>query len=88
MSCGNHHATPCTQVQSLVYVYIDNEIDAVRRVEVTTHLQECPPCAEIFLYEETIKLRVSKCCGGTQAPESLRATVSTQIRGIWFRQES
>ena len=57
MSCGNHHATPCTEVLSLVYVYIDDEIDSVQHVEVTTHLEECGPCAEIvrFLREYSIQ---------------------------------
>ncbi|MSV75086.1 MAG: mycothiol system anti-sigma-R factor, partial [Actinobacteria bacterium] len=35
MSCGNPHATPCTEVLSLLYVYIDEEIDEVHRIEVT-----------------------------------------------------
>jgi len=88
MSCGNHHETPCTEVLSLMYVYIDNEIDEVQRVQVTTHLTECPPCTETFQYEEVIKLRVSKSCGGAQAPDTLRASVTAEIRRLWFRQES
>ena len=43
MSCGNHHDVPCVEVLSLMWVYIDNEIDDSHRVEVTVHLQECPP---------------------------------------------
>ncbi len=37
MSCGNHHATPCTEVLSLVYVYIDDECDEVKSGSVATH---------------------------------------------------
>ena len=87
MSCGNPHATPCTEVLSLVYVYIDNECSAVQHVEVTAHLEECGPCAEIVSVERVIKARVKRSCECTEAPETLRTSIVTSIRATIYRSE-
>jgi mycothiol system anti-sigma-R factor len=87
MSCGNHHVTPCTEVLSLVYIYIDDEIDEVQRVDITTHLDECGPCAEIVRVERVIKARVKGSCGCTEAPETLRTSIVTSIRATYYRSE-
>jgi len=87
MSCGNHHATPCTEVLSLVYVYIDDEIDSVQHVEVTTHLEECGPCAEIVRVQRVIKARVKSSCERNEAPQSLRTSIVTSIRATYYRSE-
>lgn len=88
MSCGNPHATPCTEVRALVYVFLDGEIDEVHRVEVTTHLQECPPCERIFTRELVIKTRVRDACGEA-APDVLRTRVIASIQriSIAYRQD-
>ncbi len=86
MSCGNPHETACTEVLSLVYVYIDDEIDEVRRVQVTTHLQECPPCVTQFRIEERIRERVKRACGCEPTAE-VRARIITQFRSITYRSE-
>jgi mycothiol system anti-sigma-R factor len=87
MSCGNHHATPCTEVLSLVYVYIDNECEEVQHVEVTAHLEECGPCAGIIRVERVIKARVKSSCECVEAPEALRASIVTSIRATYYRSE-
>ena len=86
MSCGNPHATPCTEVMSLLYVYIDNEIDEVHRIEVTTHLGECPPCVEQFAIEERIRQRVREACG-CEASEEVRTRIIARIRSVSCRVE-
>lgn len=87
MSCGNHHATPCSEVLSLVYVYIDDECDAVQGIQITTHLDECGPCAEIVRIERVIKARVKSSCDCTEAPETLRTSIVTSIRATYYRSE-
>ena len=82
MSCGNPHATPCTEVRALVYVYLDGEIDEHHRLEIVAHLQECPPCEGIFAHELAIKHRVRTAHGTDGAPDSLRLRVITSIQQI------
>ncbi len=79
MSCGNPHEVECTTVLEMVYLYIDDELDEIRRVEVVTHLKECYPCAGVFQVETTIKARVQVCCSG-QAPQQLRVAIAEQLR--------
>lgn len=79
MSCGKPHETPCTEVLSLIYVYLDDEIDEVRRVQITTHLGECPPCEEQFSIEVAFKRRIQQCCRSGPAPDDLRTRIVTQV---------
>ena len=82
MSCGNHHATPCTEVLSMVYVYIDNECEEMKSFEVTTHLEECGPCLqEAGVYQE-VKLLIARSCGGDPCPDDVRARVISRIRTV------
>ncbi len=80
MSCGNHHDVPCVEVLSLMWVYIDNEIDDGHRVEVTVHLQECPPCADHFTAEQIVQARIRRCCTEASTPEELRSRIVSQIQ--------
>ncbi len=82
MSCGNPHATPCAEVRALVYVYLDGEIDEHHRLEVITHLSECPPCEGVFVRERVVKERVRRACSDNGVPESLRVRIVTTIRQI------
>lgn len=68
MSCGKPHETPCTEVISLTYVYIDGEIDEVHHLEVTRHLAECPPCSDLYAAEVLIKSMVKRSCSGLRSP--------------------
>ena len=80
MSCGNPHVTPCTEVLSLLYVYIDDEIDEVHRIEVTAHLGECPPCVEYFTVERRLKTRLRDACMAEQVPDQVRSRIIAQIQ--------
>ena len=82
MSCGNPHATPCTEVLSLLYVYIDDEIDEVHRIEVTTHLGECPPCVEHFTVERRLKTRIRDACMSEQVPDQVRSRIIAHIQQV------
>jgi len=82
MSCGNPHQTACAEVLALVYVYMDGEIDESHRVEVWTHLQECPPCSQEYEVETRLKARIGQSCGCEPSPAHLRARIVSQIRSI------
>lgn len=82
MSCGGPHETPCSEVLSLVFLYIDNEIDEQREVTVSTHLRECPPCEGEYAIERRVRTLVQRGCRGEGAPEAVRQRIITEIRQI------
>ena len=82
MSCGRPHETPCTEVRALLYVFIDGEIDQPHRIEVTTHLGECPPCEQEFAHVIAVKRRVQTALSPEPAPGDLRARVVASIRQV------
>lgn len=82
MSCGSPHETPCTEVLSAVFMYLDHEINEpaqVRAIEV--HLQECPPCGEQFEVEKRVHEVVARacCCGSDPAPNQVRDRVMQRL---------
>jgi len=70
----------CEQAHHRVYEYLDGELTVWRRRAISRHLDECPPCAEGFVFElEVRRIVVSKCC--EEVPEELRQRIA-QALGI------
>ncbi|MDX6738884.1 mycothiol system anti-sigma-R factor [Actinocorallia sp. A-T 12471] len=82
MSCGDEHATPCTEVLAKVYTYIDGELADASCAEVTEHLDECGPCLREYGLEEAVKKLVSKSCGCDPVPADLKAKVLGRIESV------
>jgi mycothiol system anti-sigma-R factor len=79
MSCGKPHEVPCSEVLSLVYSYLDHEIEDTGYAQIRQHLDECGPCLREYGLEELVKKLVHKCCGHEPVPGELRAKVLTKI---------
>ncbi len=82
MSCGNPHATACTEVLEHVHEFIDGEITETERVLVVQHLGECPPCVHQFEVVRTVKALVQRSCASEAAPDRLRLEIVTRIRQV------
>ncbi len=82
MSCGDPHATPCSEVIEAVYVYLDGEQDAASREQVRQHLDECAPCLRQYGLEQAVKALVARCCGSDPAPGDLRDRVLLRLRQV------
>ena len=82
MSCGNPHATPCTDVLALVYDFLDGEASDADRARIVHHLEECPPCLQQYGLEQAVKALVNRSCACEQAPDRLRIQIVTRIRQI------
>jgi mycothiol system anti-sigma-R factor len=76
------HETPCGDVLGEVYLFLDLECDEGRRQLIRTHLDECSPCLREYGIEQEVKALVSRCCGGEQAPDALRARLRAKINEI------
>ena len=82
MSCGEPHATPCSEVLEAVYLYLDGEQDSTHRDNVRLHLDECAPCLRQYGLEQVVKSLVARCCGSDPAPVALRDRVLLQIQQV------
>lgn len=79
MSCGDHHATDCSQVLTELWLFLDHECDASRRDLLRQHLDECAPCLAEYGLEEKLKKLLAAKCGGEQAPQHLREQIRTAV---------
>ena len=82
MSCGQPHATDCSEVLDKVYLYLDNEIEPVDYEKVRHHLDECGPCLKQYGLDKAVKSVVHRCCGSDRAPDSLRISVLARIQEV------
>ncbi len=82
MSCGDPHATPCSEVLDAVYLYLDGEQDADQRETVRVHLDQCAPCLRQYGLEQAVKVLIARCCGGDPAPVQLRDRVLVRIQQV------
>jgi mycothiol system anti-sigma-R factor len=82
MSCGQPHATDCSEVLEKVYLYLDNEIEPTDYEKVRHHLDECGPCLKQYGLDQAVKSVVHRCCGDDRAPETLRVQVLARIQQV------
>lgn len=82
MSCGEPHATPCSEVLEAVYLYLDGEDDPHTHEHVRIHLDECSPCLRQYGLEQAVKSLVARCCGSDAAPGDLRERVLVRIQEV------
>jgi len=82
MSCGNPHDTPCSEVLDKMYEFLDAELGPVDIHRVDEHLHECGPCMTEHDIDRVVKVVVARACGGTLAPDEVRAAVIFRIRTL------
>ena len=62
----------CDEVLREVEAYLDQELDAERRVFVERHLATCSPCAKRADFQQRLRDIVARKCGQAHAmPDSL-----------------
>ena len=82
MSCGQPHETDCAEVLSLVYDFLDGEVDEADRARIVQHLDECSPCLRQYGLEQAVKALVHRSCTCEHAPDSLRVQIVARIRQV------
>jgi len=73
---------PCTEAKSHLWDYLDGEMNAGDCARIKQHVQECPPCEQLFASEQKIKDAVSRACGCEHAPQDLRGRVVSMIAAL------
>ena len=71
----------CVEAVQLLYLYMDGELPAERRMVIALHLADCPPCGEAFEFEVALR-NVIACKCREREPDGLRARVFQAIHRI------
>jgi mycothiol system anti-sigma-R factor len=69
----------CAEVIAEVWTLLDGECTPETREKLRKHLEECPPCFQLYGLEERIKALISTKCRGEKAPERLRERLRLEI---------
>jgi mycothiol system anti-sigma-R factor len=77
-ACGDRSSwfekSGCQEAIETLYHFLDGELTAQRRQEISRHLNECSPCLDAFDFEAELKLVIARKCRD-QVPEALRERV-------------
>lgn len=71
----------CREAVELLYHYIDGELTEERRVLISHHLDDCPPCMKAFDFEAELRIVVSQRCRD-RVPESLQDRIARALAGL------
>ena len=71
----------CVEAAELLYHYIDGELTVGRRILITKHLDDCPPCLDAFDFEAELRLVIAQRCQ-ERVPDRLRQRVADAIRQL------
>ncbi|MGI9033692.1 MAG: mycothiol system anti-sigma-R factor [Acidimicrobiales bacterium] len=68
----------CIEAVEVLYHYIDGELTEERRVLISQHLDECPPCFDAFDFEADLRLVISERCR-ERVPEQLHQRIAEAL---------
>jgi mycothiol system anti-sigma-R factor len=71
----------CVETWELLYQYMDGALTEERRVVMTRHLDDCPPCGDAFEFETELRLVVAQRCR-EPVPEHLRRRVAEALEQL------
>jgi mycothiol system anti-sigma-R factor len=69
------------EAAELLYHYIDGELTTERRILITSHLDDCPPCLDAFDFEADLRTVIAQRCQ-ERVPDRLRQRVAEAIRQL------
>lgn len=70
----------CAEAKDLVHVYIDQELDLLRIVDVDRHLQSCAACRELYDEQRALRSTLRRDAGYHRAPPELRERLRFALR--------
>lgn len=70
----------CTEAQDLVHVYLDQELDLLRVVEVDKHLPSCAACRALYDRQRALRSAVRRDASYHRAPPELRERLRFALR--------
>jgi anti-sigma factor RsiW len=70
----------CTNVQTLLDIYLDRELDAVRNLEIEAHLEGCARCSQSFGDRQIIRYGLKTESLYFKAPADLQKRIQRSVR--------
>ena len=64
----------CEETLSELATYLDGELTEEVRLKIAVHLEECPPCGEIAVFQAELKRVIASKCVD-RVPDELRARI-------------
>ncbi len=71
----------CVEARDLVHLYLDQELDLLRVVDVDRHLQSCAVCRELYDRQRAMRSTLRRDAGYHRAPSELRERLRFALRG-------
>jgi mycothiol system anti-sigma-R factor len=68
----------CKEALAQIYTYLDGELTPDARVVIGRHLEECPPCGDLFGFQADLKKLIAQRCVD-QPPEGLRQRIADAL---------
>jgi anti-sigma factor (TIGR02949 family) len=70
----------CTNAQSVLDIYLDGELDAVRSLEIEDHLHACAHCLQSYNYRHSIRAGLKANSFYFKAPADLKRRIQRSVR--------
>ena len=64
----------CDETLTELYTYLDGELTAEVREKIRFHLDDCPPCGDIAVFEAELRTVIASKCVD-KVPDDLRARI-------------
>lgn len=70
----------CDEVTKYMFLVIDGEIEPSKAVEIQQHIEECSYCKTRFVFEESLKQKLSILKYNIKAPATLKTVIQKRIQ--------
>ncbi len=78
---AHNETSPCEEALAELYTFLDGELTDAKRSAISSHLESCNPCVEIFDFEAELRIVVST-KAVEQVPDALRMRVSETLSAM------
>jgi len=70
----------CLETIDRLSTFLDRELSEAEVREVQQHLDRCPPCVQLFRFEDGVRRLVKRCCEADHAPAAFRERLDRALR--------
>ena len=70
----------CEEVTKELHEYLDRELSLEEAEQVDRHLQRCPSCYQLVMFESGVIKLVRRDCSTVSAPEHLKSRLRAIVR--------
>lgn len=75
-----HDHSKCNEMLARLQTFLDRELTECEVHTVRGHLDRCPPCKQVFRFEEHLRRLVKVRCMADMCPQSLREQILARVK--------